>query len=109
MAITEEQYGKLTEQLDSGVFFRLGDLAGIASMPHLLHELDDVHNLAKKALDEDFDDRTYPSLEQFFEAVEDIQHRVMEALEALEKIEKVLSNTEQVLAEALYADDFEAD
>jgi len=38
MAITEEHYDKITDELDAHDFFLLGDIASTASDSHLLQE-----------------------------------------------------------------------
>ncbi len=63
-AITEEQYGDITDELESHDFFNLGDFAGRASNSNLLQELDDLHALSKRALDYSYDAETHDSLEK---------------------------------------------
>lgn len=109
MAITEEQYLQITDELDSHDFFLLGDLASMASNTGLLQELDKLHGLSKRALDYQFDANSHESLETFLDEITDIQHHVSNALEALEKIDEVLLKAENVLSEPLYADEFDDD
>ncbi|ODS22339.1 hypothetical protein AB835_14760 [Candidatus Endobugula sertula] len=107
MPITEEEYEQISDEIDSHDFFHLGDLAGAASIPGLLQKLDDLHNLSKRALDYRYSNDTQGALEAFFESVEEVRNRVMEAIESLEKIDDVLSKTEEVLSDKLYAEEFE--
>lgn len=109
MAITEEQYSEITDELDSHDFFNLGDLAGAASHSNLLAELDGLHALSKRALDYSYDEETHEALENFLEEVEEISCGVTGAIEALEKIENALSKAEEVLSNKLYAEEFEDD
>lgn len=109
MAITEEQYCEITDELDSHEFFNLGDLAGAASNSNLLAELDGLHALSKRALDYSYNEETHGSLEKFLEEVEEMVGGVTGAIEALEKIESVLSKAEEVLSNKLYAEEFEGD
>ncbi len=51
MTFTEEQYYEITDELDAHDFFCLGDLAGAASNSNLLQDLDNLHNLSKRALE----------------------------------------------------------
>ena len=97
MAITEEQYDEITDELDSHDFFRLGDLAGSASNSGLLQELDNLHSLSKRALDYQFDPETPEALETFLDEISGVRDGVTDALEVLEKIDEVLSKTEDVL------------
>ena len=107
MAVTEDQYEQITEKLDSDDFDSLGDMAAAVGMPALLQEMDDLHECAKRALDYAFDENTEQALETLFDEVDELHSVVTNALEALEHIAGVLSKTETVLSNALYADDFE--
>ena len=107
MAITEEQYDKISDELDAHDFFLLGDIAGTASNANLLQELDNLHNLSKRALEYSYDETTHEELETFHEEIEEVRCRVMESIEALEKIDDVLSKAEEILSDALYSEDIE--
>jgi hypothetical protein len=107
MAITEEQYDEISDELDAHDFFLLGDLAGSASNPNLLQALDNLHDLAKRALEYAYDETTQNKLERFHEEIEEVRYGVTESMEALEKIDDVLSKTEKLLSDALYAEDFD--
>ena len=86
MAISEEQYDEISDELDSHDFFNLGNFAGAASNSNLLTELDSLHALPKRALDYSYDDETHESLEKFLEEIEEEGSGVIGAIEALEKI-----------------------
>ena len=107
MAITEEQYEQITDELDSYDFSRLGEIAAAAGMPALFQEFDELHEHARRALDYAFDESTEQSLETLFEDVDELHSMITGALVALEHIAEVLSKAEMVLSNALYADDFE--
>ncbi|HCS65965.1 MAG TPA: hypothetical protein DIW64_18900 [Cellvibrio sp.] len=109
MAISEEKYDEITDELDAHDFFLLGDLARAASNSNLFRELDHLHSLAKSALDYAYSETTHDELEAFYEEVDEIRSRVMDSIEALEKIDDVLSNAEEVLSNALYADEFDGE
>lgn len=107
MAITEEKYEEITDELDAHDFFLLGNIAGTASNANLLQELDNLHDLAKRALEYSYDETTQNKLESFHEEIEEARCGVTDSIEALEKIDDVLSKTDKVLSDALYAEDFD--
>ena len=107
MTITEEQHDEISDELDAHDFFLLGDIAGTASNSNLLHELDNLHGLARRALEYSYDETTHDKLERFHEEIEEVRCGVTDSIEALEKIDDVLSKAEKVLSDALYSEDFE--
>ncbi|MGI9284288.1 MAG: hypothetical protein ACR2P1_02780 [Pseudomonadales bacterium] len=87
MAITEEQYDEISDELDAHDFFLIGDIAVTASNANLLQELDNLHSLAKRALEYSYDEATHDKLEIFQEEVEQVRCGVTDSIEALEKFD----------------------
>ena len=109
MAITEEHYDEITDELDSHDFHNLVMLANSATNSTLFTDLDSIHSLAKRALDYRYNDETHESLEKFHEEIEEVSSDVSEAIEALEKINSVLSKADDVLNDKLYAEELKDD
>ena len=71
-------------------------------------ELDALHDKAKLALNGEYDEEeSQGALEDFYEALDEVQMKVVEASEALDKLYEFFSKAEGKLESALYADEME--
>ena len=106
MPITEEQFVELQDTVDVHEVYELRDHAQAASLPNLYHELDMLHDKAKKALNGEYDEEeSQAALEDLYEAVDEVQTMVVDASEALDKLAQYLSKADDTLLKAVYADE----
>jgi hypothetical protein len=107
VTISEKQYEKITDEIESDDFSSLHDLATEADITGIYQELEELSTKSRRALDYKYDESTHDDLEDLLESVEEVSSVVTNAIEALEKMNDILSKAELTISTQLYADDFE--